>query len=99
MLCLFVSPRTCLLWQGSLRVKAQSFGEITTEKGTVFQVLRLFDPLATIQRVVALQTGNFSGILGLAYPSLSAYDIVPVFDSIMDQELLSMNMFSFYFSK
>jgi hypothetical protein len=44
------------------------------------------------------QTGTFSGILGLGFPSMAAYDIVPVFDSVMRQRLLSVNSFSFYLS-
>ncbi len=45
------------------------------------------------------KTGRFAGILGLGYPTLSAYDIIPVFDNIMKQKLLApWDMFSFYFS-
>ena len=45
------------------------------------------------------QTGRFSGILGLGYPTMAAYDITPVFDNVMKQRLLSVNMFSFYYSE
>lgn len=41
---------------------------------------------------------NFSGIMGLGFPSLSAYDFTPVFDNIMTQGLLPAPMFSFYLS-
>eukprot|EP01006_Ploeotia_vitrea_P013430 TRINITY_DN35163_c0_g1_i1.p1 TRINITY_DN35163_c0_g1~~TRINITY_DN35163_c0_g1_i1.p1 ORF type:complete len:410 (+),score=167.69 TRINITY_DN35163_c0_g1_i1:30-1259(+) len=74
----FISEDTFSL--GPLKVKAQSFGEITQETGSVFK------------------TGRFSGILGLGYPSMSAYDITPVFDNIIRQRHLSVNMFSFYLS-
>lgn len=44
-------------------------------------------------------TGKFDGILGLSFPSLSAAGYTPVFDNIIQQKLLSANMFSFYYSK
>jgi len=44
------------------------------------------------------QAGKFSGILGLAYPKMAAYGIVPVFDNIIDQKLLKKNIMSFYYS-
>jgi len=43
-------------------------------------------------------TGKFDGILGMSFPSLSAHSYKPVFDSMMEQELLTSNMFSFYYS-
>jgi hypothetical protein len=42
--------------------------------------------------------GKFSGILGLAYPSMAAYGVTPVFDSIIDNKLLKSNVMSFYYS-
>lgn len=44
------------------------------------------------------QAGKFSGILGLAYPKMAAYGIVPVFDNIINQKLLKHNIMSFYYS-
>jgi len=44
------------------------------------------------------QAGKFSGILGLAYPKMAAYGIVPVFDNIINQHLLKRNIMSFYYS-
>jgi len=44
------------------------------------------------------QQGNFSGILGLAFPRMAAYGIVPVFDNIMANKLLKQNLFGFYYS-
>ena len=42
--------------------------------------------------------GKFSGILGLAYPSMAAYGITPVFDSIIKNKLLMSNVMTFYYS-
>jgi len=44
------------------------------------------------------QAGKFSGILGLAFPKMAAYGIVPVFDNIINQKLLKKNVMSFYYS-
>ncbi|KAM4795757.1 cathepsin E [Rhinophrynus dorsalis] len=41
----------------------------------------------------------FDGILGLAYPSLAVGDCTPVFDNMMDQNLVEMPMFSVYMSR
>lgn len=40
----------------------------------------------------------FEGILGLAFPSMSANGAVPFFDNIINQQALDKNIFSFYFS-
>ena len=53
----------------------------------------------TVETGDVFHTARFSGIMGLAFPSLSAYDFTPVFDNIMAQDLLAEPMFSFYFSK
>jgi len=42
---------------------------------------------------------KFDGIVGMAFPSMAAYDQKPVFDNIIDQKRLDNNVFSFYFSK
>lgn len=42
--------------------------------------------------------GKFSGILGLSYPSMSAYGVTPVFDNIIDKSLLKNNIMTFYYS-
>nr|AAA31096.1 pepsinogen A precursor [Sus scrofa] len=40
----------------------------------------------------------FDGILGLAYPSISASGATPVFDNLWDQGLVSQDLFSVYLS-
>lgn len=40
----------------------------------------------------------FEGILGLAFPSMSANGVTPFFDSIIQQKALKSNAFAFYFS-
>jgi len=42
--------------------------------------------------------GEFSGILGLAFPSGAAFDQIPLFDNIMNQGLIGYNLFAFYYS-
>lgn len=42
--------------------------------------------------------GKFSGILGLAYPSMAAYNQTPVFDSMIEKKLLTNNIMTFHYS-
>jgi cathepsin D len=42
---------------------------------------------------------GFDGIVGLAYPSMAAYNFKPLFDSVIDQHKLDRNVFSFYYSR
>jgi hypothetical protein len=44
------------------------------------------------------EEAQFSGILGLGFPGLAAYDVVPVFDSIIEDNLLDSNVISFYYT-
>ncbi|OXB71181.1 UNVERIFIED_CONTAM: hypothetical protein H355_011180 [Colinus virginianus] len=41
----------------------------------------------------------FDGILGLAFPSIASSGATPVFDNMMDQDLVAMDLFSVYLSK
>jgi len=40
----------------------------------------------------------FEGILGLAFPSMSANGVTPFFDNVVQQKALKSNSFAFYFS-
>ena len=43
-------------------------------------------------------SGKFSGILGLAYPSMAAFNFDPVFDSIIKKKVLKNNLITFFYS-
>jgi len=42
---------------------------------------------------------DFEGILGLAFPAMSANKVTPFFSSLMEQQVLKENAVSFYFTK
>jgi len=46
----------------------------------------------------AFRKGHFSGIVGLAFPSLAAANMYPLFDQVIDQKVLNKNEFGFYLS-
>merc|ERR1711988_1708306 len=46
----------------------------------------------------AFRKGHFSGIVGLAFPSLAAANMYPLFDQVIDQKVLKKNEFAFYLS-
>jgi hypothetical protein len=48
---------------------------------------------------VAFIAGKFDGILGLAFPSIAVDGVKPIFNEMMDQGVVSQNLFSFYMSK
>jgi len=62
------------------------------------QVLHQTFGLITSEQGDVFMTGKFDGILGLSFPALSASGYTPVFDNVMQQHLLTHNMFSFYYS-
>ena len=42
--------------------------------------------------------GKFSGILGLAFPKMAAFNFDPVFDNMINEHHLDKNLFTFYYS-
>jgi len=46
----------------------------------------------------AFQQGHFSGIVGLAFPSLAASGMYPLFDQVIDQKVMKRNEFGFFLS-
>ncbi|XP_041092101.1 pepsin A-like [Polyodon spathula] len=54
--------------------------------------------LSTTEPSSFLYYAQFDGILGLAFPSIASGEATPVFDNMMNQGLLSQNLFSFYLS-
>lgn len=39
---------------------------------------------------------NFEAIVGMAYPALAEHGVTPVFDEMINQKLLTSNVFAFY---
>ncbi|XP_058859935.1 pepsin A-like [Acipenser ruthenus] len=54
--------------------------------------------LSTTEPGSFLYYAQFDGILGLAFPSMASGKATPVFDNMMNQGLLSQDLFSFYLS-
>lgn len=54
---------------------------------------------AVKQPGVTFAVARFDGVLGMAYPSISVANVVPVFDTAMAAKLLPQNIFSFYISR
>lgn len=75
-------------------------GEINQDSVTLGGVQIKNQPVGEITDQIGqvFADGKFSGILGLGFPSMAAYDLSPVFDSMMNQKLLEKNIISFYYS-
>ncbi|KAG8007162.1 Cathepsin D [Nibea albiflora] len=54
---------------------------------------------AVKQPGITFAVARFDGVLGMAYPSISVANVVPVFDTAMAAKLLPQNIFSFYISR
>ncbi|XP_042351576.1 gastricsin-like [Plectropomus leopardus] len=55
--------------------------------------------LSTNEPGETFEVARFDGILGLSYPSISAGGETPVMDNMINQNLLSANIFAFYLSR
>ncbi|XP_062949646.1 pepsin A-5 [Cynocephalus volans] len=72
-------------------------GYDTVEVGGISDTNQIFG-LSESEPSSFLYYAPFDGILGLAYPSISASGATPVFDNIWDQKLISEDLFSVYLS-
>ena len=43
-------------------------------------------------------SGDYDGIIGLAYPSFAEKNVLPFFDNLMKDKLIEQNVFSFFLS-
>ena len=75
-------------------------GEINQDSVTLGGMQIINQPVGEITDEIGqvFADAKFSGILGLGFPSMAAYDLSPVFDSMMNQKLLEKNIVSFYYS-
>merc|ERR1719230_517873 len=64
-----------------------------------FKVKQQTFAMIQVERGSVFDQLDFEGILGLAFPSMSANGVTPFFDQVMDQRLLKTNAVSFYFTK
>nr|XP_046270315.1 napsin-A [Scatophagus argus] len=54
---------------------------------------------AVKQPGITFAVARFDGVLGMAYPSISVANVIPVFDTAMAAKLLPKNIFSFYINR
>mmetsp|Transcript_10523 Transcript_10523/g.20220 ORF Transcript_10523/g.20220 Transcript_10523/m.20220 type:complete len:336 (+) Transcript_10523:1909-2916(+) len=70
--------------------------DTVTVAGIVIRAQRIGEITDEVGDVFA--ASKFSGILGLAFPSMAAFDFQPVFDNLMAQQALPSNIMSFFYS-
>ncbi|KAL4453961.1 hypothetical protein ABPG74_003844 [Tetrahymena malaccensis] len=75
---------------GEMATDTVYFGDIEIKDQTFVEIHE--------QRGDVFAQSKFDGIVGLAFPSMAAYNKNPLFDSLMEQKKISKNIFSFYMS-
>lgn len=80
----------------SIRADCKRLGP-PTQVGGISDTNQIFG-LSETEPGSFLYYAPFDGILGLAYPSISASGATPVFDNLWDQGLVSQDLFSVYLS-
>lgn len=68
-----------------------SFGPIEVDSASVGEIIK--------EEGDVFDQNQFSGIVGLSYPSLSVKQQTPLFDSIIDNKELDKNVMTFYYSR
>lgn len=63
------------------------------------QVTNQIFGLAETEPGITFYYSPFDGILGLAFPSIASSGATPVFDNMMNQDLVARDLFSVYLSK
>lgn len=76
---------------GEINEETVKFGDLTIESQMIGEILE--------EEGEIFKNCNFSGILGLAFPQMAAYNATPLFDSIIKQKRLKANIITFYYSK
>lgn len=77
--------------RGPLGMDTFRFGPFKVENQTFAMIQR--------ERGAVFAEIPFEGILGLAFPSMSAHHVTPFFDSVIQQGVLKKNEFSFYLNQ
>merc|ERR1719335_4696 len=77
--------------RGPLGMDTFRFGPFKVENQTFAMIAR--------ERGAVFTEIPFEGILGLAFPSMSAHHVTPFFDNVIQQGVLKKNEFSFYLNQ